>query len=132
MVLDEKSVEDRMVVVIEKYHVWEDVEGQVDEMGRDERDDSLTMRSVWKRHRVPFERKIRFSLLLHVKPGVESENFLSASFAKTICRNERTEMASLLSVFFVSLQVGIPVETLRAQIALEWSLLCHSLRGGSP
>ena len=75
MIHDELSVRDSKVTIIYKDIEWVDGEGNLDEDGLLE-DDEVTKRSVWKIHRVPYNKTADFCSLLSVKPGAEGEVFL--------------------------------------------------------
>jgi hypothetical protein len=72
LVLDERSVDDRKVVLIHKSLRF--LHGSVEEqerLGEDELEQIL-----WRKHRIPFEKACGFVCLLMVKPGDEGDEFL--------------------------------------------------------
>jgi hypothetical protein len=74
MVLDERSVKDRHVVVIRKGYEMLNEDGEVDE--EDLCLGVLTERRVWRIYRVPFEEAQDFWRVLDVLPGNEGDEFL--------------------------------------------------------
>lgn len=76
LVLDEQSVKDRKVTIIDKDVEWVDADGEVYEGVPTGRDDNLRKRRVWRRYRVPFEETFNVWVLLDVMPGMVGEEFL--------------------------------------------------------
>ena len=74
MVLDERSVTDRHVVLIRKGYEMLNEDGEVDE--EDLRPEFLTERRLWRIYRVPFEEAQDFWRVLDVLPGEEGDKFL--------------------------------------------------------
>ena len=72
LVLDEQSIHDRSVTVIDRRPIWVDKNGRIDDYDEDPVYESV----MWKRHRVPFEKAWGFWSILYVKHGDESEEFL--------------------------------------------------------
>ncbi|KAF2106919.1 hypothetical protein BDV96DRAFT_558457 [Lophiotrema nucula] len=76
MVLDEQSVKDRTVIVVDR--TWErlDPEGNIVEDDTLSEREDVTRGTVWRVHRVPYDKALNFYLDLSMNPGMEGEEFL--------------------------------------------------------
>jgi hypothetical protein len=73
LVLDKQSEEDRKILVIHEtlYRLYIDYEKDPDAIFKDKKDDT-----IWRKHRLSFEKAYFFVWVLDSKPGDEGDEFL--------------------------------------------------------